>query len=98
MAHRAGFVSSFLIHNSGIIKFSVVLSILESEMKLKTSENIDPIISANVLLVEDSKDHQFLLVKRLNEIGIHNITISDTGETAVEKIKEVNEFDLILVD
>ncbi len=60
--------------------------------------NSDPLITAKVLLVEDSKDHQFLFVKQLNNLGIHNITISETGERAVEKIKGDPDFDLILVD
>ena len=63
-----------------------------------SDENIDPIINARVLLVEDSKDHQLLFVKRLNSLGIHNITISETGEQAVEKIKGEPDYDLILVD
>ncbi|MHA1975585.1 MAG: response regulator [Candidatus Hodarchaeales archaeon] len=63
-----------------------------------SDENTDPIISARVLLVEDSKDHQFLFVKRLNSLGIHNITISETGEQAVDNIKGDPDYDLILVD
>ncbi len=61
-------------------------------------ENTDPLLTARVLLVEDSKDHQFLFIKRLNNLGIHNITISETGEQAIDKIKGDPDFDLVLVD
>ena len=61
-------------------------------------DNPDPLINARILLVEDSKDHQFLFMNRLNNLGINNITISETGEQAVEKIKGDPNFDLILVD
>jgi CheY-like chemotaxis protein len=63
-----------------------------------SEENPDPIINARILLVEDSKDHQFLFVNRLNNLGINNITISETGEQAVDKIKGDPSYDLILVD
>jgi CheY-like chemotaxis protein len=62
------------------------------------NDNTDPLLAARVLLVEDSKDHQFLIIKQLNNLGILNITVSDTGEQAIEKIKGDPDFDLILVD
>jgi CheY-like chemotaxis protein len=62
------------------------------------SEDVDPIIDARVLLVEDTRDHQFLFIKRLNKIGINNIIICETGEAAIEKIKSDPFFNLILLD
>lgn len=62
------------------------------------SEDVDPIIDARVLLVEDTRDHQFLFIKRLNKIGITNIIICETGEAAIQKIKSDPFFNLILLD
>jgi DNA-binding NtrC family response regulator len=63
-----------------------------------TQEDIDPIIDSRVLLVEDSRDHQFLFIKRLNRIGIHNIIVCETGEQAIDKLKNDPDFNLILLD
>ena len=46
---------------------------------------VDPILNANILLIDDSKDHQLLVIRRLNELGIQNITVSDTGEQAIDR-------------
>ncbi|MFX0184371.1 MAG: response regulator [Candidatus Hodarchaeota archaeon] len=63
-----------------------------------TQKDIDPIIDSRVLLVEDSRDHQFLFIKRLNIIGIHNIIVCETGEQAIDKLKNDPNFNLILLD
>ncbi len=60
--------------------------------------DIDPILNSHVLIVEDSKEHQFLIIKRLNELGIQNITVSDTGEQAIHRIKTDQFYDIVLVD
>jgi CheY-like chemotaxis protein len=60
--------------------------------------SIDPILNSHVLLVEDSRDHQFIIIKRLNELGIQNITVSDTGEQAIDTIKSDPIYDIVLVD
>jgi CheY-like chemotaxis protein len=61
-------------------------------------EDIDPIVDSRVLLVEDSRDHQFLFIKRLNKIGINRIIVCETGEQAIDKIKRDPNFNLILLD
>ena len=61
-------------------------------------KNIDPIINARILLVEGLKDHQFLLMERLNDLGINNITVSNSGEQAIDIIKDDPSFDLVIVE
>ncbi|UCG03954.1 MAG: response regulator [Candidatus Heimdallarchaeota archaeon] len=63
-----------------------------------SSEEVDPIGDAKVLLIEDSRDHQFLFLKRLGKIGLKNIIVCETGELGVEKIKSDPSYDLVLVD
>ncbi|MHA2327587.1 MAG: response regulator, partial [Candidatus Hodarchaeales archaeon] len=62
------------------------------------SEVVDPIIDAKVLLIEDTREHQFLFIKRLSKIGLKNIIACETGELGVEKIKSDPKYDLVLVD
>jgi len=61
-------------------------------------KNIDPIVNARVLLVEGSKEHQFLIMKRLNDLGIHNITVCNSGEQSIDTIKGDPSFDLVIVE
>ncbi|MFX1506201.1 MAG: response regulator [Promethearchaeota archaeon] len=63
-----------------------------------SSEEVDPIGDAKILLIEDSRDHQFLFLKRLSKIGLKNIIICETGELGIEKIKTDPSYDLVLVD
>ncbi len=63
-----------------------------------SSEKVDPIVDSKVLLIEDSRDHQFLFLKRLSKIGLENIIVCETGELGVEKIKSDPSYDLVLVD
>jgi len=63
-----------------------------------SSEEVDPIGNAKVLLIEDSRDHQFLFIKRLSKIGLKNIIICETGELGISKIKSDPSYDLVLVD
>lgn len=65
---------------------------------MMSSEEVDPIGDAKVLLIEDSRDHQFLFLKRLGKIGLKNIIVCETGELGVEKIKSDPSYDLVLVD
>ena len=61
-------------------------------------KNIDPIVNARILLVEGSKEHQFLIMKRLNDLGIHNITVCDSGEQSIDTIKGDPSYDLVIVE
>ncbi len=61
-------------------------------------KNIDPISNARILLVEGSKEYQFLLIKRLNDLGINNITVSNSGERSINIIKDDPNFDLVIVE
>ncbi|MFX0124286.1 MAG: response regulator [Candidatus Hodarchaeota archaeon] len=63
-----------------------------------SSEEVDPIADAKLLLIEDSRDHQFLFLKRLSKIGLKNVIICETGELGIEKIKSDPSYDLVLVD
>lgn len=63
-----------------------------------SSKDADPVADAKVLLIEDSRDHQFLFIKRLGKIGIRNVIVCETGELGVEKIKSDPSFDIVLVD
>jgi CheY-like chemotaxis protein len=63
-----------------------------------SSEEVDPIADAKILLIEDSRDHQFLFLKRLSKIGLKNIIVCETGELGIEKIKSDPSYDLVLVD
>ena len=54
-----------------------------------SSEEVDPIGNAKVLLIEDSRDHQFLFLKRLSKIGLKNVIICETGELGIKKIKAI---------
>ncbi|MFW9904634.1 MAG: response regulator [Candidatus Thorarchaeota archaeon] len=63
-----------------------------------SSEEVDPIGNAKILLIEDSRDHQFLLLKRLGKIGLKNVIICETGELGIDKIKSDPSYDLVLVD
>ena len=63
-----------------------------------SSEEADPVVDARVLLIEDSRDHQFLFLKRLSKIGLKNVIVCETGELGVEKIKSDPSFNLVLVD
>lgn len=65
---------------------------------MMSSEEVDPIVDAKVLLIEDSRDHQFLFLKRLSKIGLKNIIVCETGELGVEKVKSNPSYDLVLVD
>ncbi len=62
-----------------------------------SSEDDDPIVDARVLLIEDTRDHQFLIIKRLSNIGLKRVIVCETGELGLEKIRSDN-FDLVLVD
>lgn len=62
------------------------------------NEETDPVVDSKVLLVEDSRDHQYLFIKRIKETGIHSITVFETGEGAIAAIKRGEEFNLVLVD
>jgi len=61
-------------------------------------KNIDPIISARILLVEESRKDQLLIMERLNDLGIHNITVSNSGEQAIDMLREDTSFDLVLIE
>ena len=61
-------------------------------------KNIDPIISARILLVEESRKDQLLIMERLNDLGIHNITVSNSGEQAIDMLEEDTSFDLVLIE
>ncbi|MHA2031485.1 MAG: response regulator [Candidatus Kariarchaeaceae archaeon] len=61
-------------------------------------KNIDPIINARILLVEGSRKDQLLLMERLNDLGIHNITVSSSGEQAIDMLEEDTAFDLIIIE
>ena len=61
-------------------------------------KNIDPIISARILLVEESRKDQLLIMERLNDLGIHNITVSNSGEQAIDILEEDTSFDLVLIE
>ncbi|MFX0210309.1 MAG: response regulator [Candidatus Hodarchaeota archaeon] len=65
---------------------------------MMSSEEVDPIGEAKILLIEDSRDHQFLFLKRLSKIGLKNVIICETGELGIEKIKTDPSYDLVLVD
>lgn len=53
---------------------------------------------AKILLIEDSRDHQFLFIKRFNKIGIGNIFVCETGELGIEKLKSDSSFNLLIID
>lgn len=53
---------------------------------------------AKILLIEDSRDHQFLFIKRFNKIGIGNIFVCETGEKGIEKLKSDSSFNLLIID
>ena len=59
-------------------------------------KNIDPIINARILLVEGSRKDQLLIMERLNDLGIHNITVSNSGEQAIDTLEEDTSFDLVI--
>ena len=61
-------------------------------------KNIDPIINARILLVEGSRRDQLLIIENLNELGIHNITVSDSGEQAIDTIEGDTNFDLVIIE
>ncbi len=61
-------------------------------------KNIDPIINARILLVEGSRKDQLLIMKRLNDLGIHNITVSNSGEQAIDTLEEDTSFDLVILE
>ncbi|MFX1282691.1 MAG: response regulator [Promethearchaeota archaeon] len=65
---------------------------------MMSSEDVDPIVDAKVLLIEDSRDHQFLFLKRLSKFGLKKVVVCETGELGVEKIKSDPSFDIVLVD
>ncbi len=56
------------------------------------------ISDAKILLIEDSRDHQFLFIKRFNKLGIGNIFVCETGEQGIEKLKSDTSFNLLIVD
>ncbi len=62
-----------------------------------SSEDDDPIVDARVLLIEDTRDHQFLIIEQLSKIGLKRVVVCETGELGLEKIRADN-FDLVLVD
>ncbi len=64
------------------------------------NNTVDPISDARVLLIEDSRDHQFLLIKILNKIGIGKIFVCETGEQGIRKFKidPSRSFDLLIID
>ena len=53
-------------------------------------------LSGHILLAEDNKDNQQLLLMYLKRVGV-DVTIVENGELAVNAVKE-NDFDLILMD
>jgi CheY-like chemotaxis protein len=65
---------------------------------MTSNDEFDPIVDAKVLLVEDSRDHQYLFIKRIKEAGIDSIMVFETGEDAIRKIKEGTDFNLVIVD
>jgi CheY-like chemotaxis protein len=52
---------------------------------------------AVILVIEDENTCQFYLKKRLNKMGHDDVTIVDTGDEAVEILKN-KSFDVILSD
>lgn len=62
------------------------------------NDETDPVADAKVLLVEDSRDHQYLFIKRIKETGIHSIMVYETGEEAIAVIKRGDDFNLVIVD
>jgi CheY-like chemotaxis protein len=65
---------------------------------MSSNSTVDPISDARVLLIEDSRDHQFLLMKILNKIGIGKIFVCETGEQGIGKLKSDPSFNLLIVD
>ncbi|MHA1967775.1 MAG: response regulator [Candidatus Hodarchaeales archaeon] len=63
-----------------------------------SSNNTNDPLDAKVLLIEDSRDHQFLFIKRFNKIGIGNILVCETGEQGLEKFQSDPSFNLLIVD
>ena len=53
-------------------------------------------LSGNVLLAEDNKDNQELILLYLNRMGV-DLTVVDNGQLAVDAVKE-NNFDAVLMD
>ena len=67
---------------------------------MSSNNTVDPINDARVLLIEDSRDHQFLIMKILNQIGIGKIFVCETGEQGIRKFNAdpSSSFDLLIID
>ncbi|NHJ01045.1 MAG: response regulator [Candidatus Heimdallarchaeota archaeon] len=66
--------------------------------RLLQENDIDPFVNAKILLIEDSKDHQFLFMQKLNSIGLTNIIVCETGEQAIYELENDPEYSLIVSD
>jgi len=66
------------------------------EERVYSEEDVKILVGKKILLVEDNKTNQFLILGLLEESGI-DIKIANNGKEAVEMF-ENNEYDLVLMD
>ena len=64
--------------------------------ELKKNEPKEKMETLNVLVAEDNKINQKLILMRLQQLG-HAVTLVENGEAVLEKLK-TGRFDLILMD
>jgi signal transduction histidine kinase/ligand-binding sensor domain-containing protein/ActR/RegA family two-component response regulator len=64
--------------------------------ELKKNEPKEKMETLNVLVAEDNKINQKLILMRLQQLG-HAVTLAENGEAVLEKLK-TGKFDLILMD
>ena len=84
--------------------FSLLMELFFQDMDKTSTETyreineLKPLQGAKVLLVEDNKINQELIVEILKNKGV-SVEVAENGQVAVEKIfKKGDEFDLVLMD
>lgn len=77
----------------------VVVVWIDRSIRSRTFDINDDTIfrNLNILIAEDNKINQKVLVRILNRLQIHNIVVIENGQEAVDQVSN-QSFDLILMD
>ncbi|MHA1971959.1 MAG: response regulator [Candidatus Hodarchaeales archaeon] len=62
------------------------------------SSDNDPILDARILLIEESREYQLFITKELRNCGIHNVTVSESVDHALDELKgNIQSFNLAII-